>query len=153
LVVTTTEEPLAIRPPGWARALGPVLLVLWLSVFLVRPARDDFLVPGLVIAVLVVAVVGRMLMSSVIGTADGRLTVRNRWTTRTFVRDEIDGVEVDRAGDGPGRGWVVWLRLADGDRHPLDVTEAPFLGPSSAALERQADAIRVWLDGGTPVLR
>ena len=32
----TTGEPLAIRPPGWARALGPVFLVLWLSVFLTK---------------------------------------------------------------------------------------------------------------------
>ena len=148
----TTGEPLAIRPPGWARALGPVFLVLWLSVFLTRPAGQEILLPGLVVAVLVVAVVGRMLMSSVIGTADGRLAVRNTWSTRTFVRDEIAGVAIDRAG-GSGRGWAVWLLLADGTRHRLDVTEAPFLGPFSATLERQAAELRIWLDRGTPVFR
>src|SRR3954469_15958005 len=114
----TTGEPLAIRPPGWARALGPVFLVLWLSVFLFPPAGEEILLPGLVVAVLVVAVVGRMLMSSVIGTADGRLAVRNNWSTRTFVRDAIQGVQIDRAG-GCGRGWAVWLLLADGTRHRL----------------------------------
>ena len=62
--MTTTDEPLAIRPPGWARVLGPVFLALWLSVFLVRPANDQFLVPGVVIALLVAAVVGRMLLLS-----------------------------------------------------------------------------------------
>jgi hypothetical protein len=150
--VTRTGEPLAIRPPGWARALGPVFLVLWLSVFLFPPAGEEILLPGLVVAVLVVAVVGRMLMSSVIGTADGRLAVRNTWSTRTFVRDAIQGVEIDRAG-GSGRGWAVWLLLADGTRHRLDVTQAPFLGPFSATLERQVAQLRTWLDRGTPVLR
>ena len=149
--VTTTDEPLAIRPPGWARVLGPVFLVLWLSVFLVRP-RDEFLVPAVVIALLAAAVVGRMLLSSVIGTADGRLTVRNHWSTRTVDRDDIEGVEIDRA-DGSGRGWALWLRLTDDTRLRLDVTEAPFLGPFAATLERQAAAVRTWLDGGYPALR
>ncbi len=149
--MTTTDEPLAIRPPGWARALGPVFLVLWLSVFLARP-RDEFLVPGVLIALLVAGVVGRMLLSSVIGSGDGRLTVRNHWSTRTFDRDEIEGVDIDRAG-GSGRGWALWLRLTDGTRVRLDVTEAPFLGPFAATLERQAVAVRTWLDGGSLAYR
>jgi hypothetical protein len=149
--VTTTGEPLTIRPPGWARVLGPVFLVLWLSVFLVRP-RDEFLVPAVVIALLAAAVVGRMLLSSVIGTGDGRLTVRNHWSTLTLVRDEIEDVEIDRAG-GSGRGWALWLRLTDGTRVRLDVTEAPFLGPFAATLEGQAVAVRTWLGGGSLAYR
>ncbi len=146
--MTRTDEPLVIRPPGWVRALGPVVLVGWLSVFLFQEgARDEFLAPGVVIAFLVATAVGRMLFTSVIGTGDGRLTVRNNWSTRTFVRDEIEGVEIDRAGGRTGRGWAVWLLLDDGTRHRLDVTEVPFLGPSHAALDRQAHAVRAWLDG------
>jgi len=152
--VTTTDEPLAIRPPLWARILGPVFLVLWLSVFLLQDrAREAVLSPGLVVALLVVAVVGRMLFSSVIGTADGRLTVRNLWSTRTFLRHEIAAVGIDRAGGPAFRGWAVWLALDDGTRHRLDVTEAPFLGPSRATLERQAAEVRAWLDGRSPALR
>ena len=152
--MTTTDEPLAIRPPAWVRALGPVFLVVWLSVFLVEQrARDEFLVPGVAIALLVAAIVGRRLCSSVIGTADGRLTVRNNWSTRTFVRQEIEGVEIDRAGGRSGGGWAVWLWLADGTRHRLDVTEAPFLGPFAATLERQADEVRTWLDGRSHAFR
>ena len=146
--MTTTDEPLAIRPPGWARALGPVFLVLWVSVFLLAP-EDEVQVPIAVIAVLVVAVIGRMLLSSVIGTADGRLTVRNNWATRTLDRDEIEDVEIDRAG-GSGRGWALWLRLTDGTRLKLDVTEVPFLGPFAGTLEEQSVAVRAWLAGGTP---
>ena len=143
--MTTTGEPLGIRQPGWVRLLGPVLLVAWASAFLFSDdSWGNVRVPGLLIAVVAVAFVGRMLFWSAIGTDDGRLTVRNAWSTRTFTRDEIDGVEVDRAA---GRGWAVWLLLDDGTRHRLDVTEAPFLGPSSATLERQADALRAWLDG------
>ena len=143
--MTATGEALAIRQPRWVRLLGPLFLVVWGSAFL---SSDDgwgsFRVPGLVIAVVAVAFVGRMLFWSAIGTDDGRLTVRNAWSTRTFARTEIDGVEVDRVA---GRGWAVWLELAEGGRHPLDVTQTPFLGPSSSTLERQADAVRAWLDG------
>ncbi|SOD95260.1 hypothetical protein [Blastococcus haudaquaticus] len=143
--MTTTDEPLAIRQPRWVRLVGPAFLAVWGSAFLFSDdGWGNFRVPGLVIAVVAVAFVGRMLFWSAIGTDDGRLTVRNAWSTRTFTRDEIDGVEVDRAA---GRGWAVWLRLADGGRHSLDVTQAPFLGPFRATLERQADAVRAWLDG------
>ena len=146
--MTTTGEPLAIRPPAWARVLGPVFLVAWLSVSLVpERARGEFLVPAVVVAFLVAAVVGRMLFTSVIGTSDGRLTVRNTWSTRTFARADILSVGVDRAGGGPGRGWAVWLLQEDGTRHRLDVTEVPFLGHSSTTLERQAAAVRDWVDG------
>jgi hypothetical protein len=143
--VTRTHEPLVIRPPGWVRVLGPILLAAWVSVFLVeeRPP-DGFLVPGLLIAAFAVAVVGRLFFSSVIGASDGRLTVRNVWSTRTFTRGEIEGVDVDRVR---GRGWAVSLRLADGSRHRLDVTEAPFLGPFATTLERQAAEVRAWLEG------
>jgi len=140
-----TRDPLVIRPPAWARLLGPVLLIVWVALFLFDGRADgQFRALGLVIAVLAVAVIGRLFLSSAVGTADGRLTVRNVWSARTFTRDEIAGVEVDRVR---GRGWAVWLRLAVGERHRLDVTEAPFLGPSEATLQRQAGEVLAWLDG------
>jgi len=138
----TTGEELALRPPGWARLLGPVLLAAWLSVFVLQ--QDRVLVLGLVIALLAAAVVGRLFFTSAVGTADGRLTVRNVWSTRTFTRADIVSAGVERAGRRGG--WAVWLLLDDGTRHRLDVTEVPFLGPSSATLERQAAAVRAWLD-------
>ena len=140
-----TDEPLSIRPPDWVRVLGPVLLAGWLSVFLLQP--DGIPVVGVVIALVAAAVVGRLFFTSVIGTADGRLTVRNLWSTRTLPRADIVSAGVDRAGGRSGRGWAVWLLLDDGTRHRLDVTEVPFLGPSSATLDRQAASIRAWLDG------
>lgn len=143
--MTRTGQPLVIRPPAWAQVLGPVLLVVWVALFLFdERAVGQFRALGLVIAVLAVVVIGRLFLSSAVGTADGRLTVRNVWSTRTFTRDEIAGAEVDRVR---GRGWAVWLRLADGERHRLDVTEAPFLGPSEATLQRQAAEVLAWLDG------
>ncbi|SEM05483.1 hypothetical protein SAMN04515665_12810 [Blastococcus sp. DSM 46786] len=141
--MTRVGEPLDIRPPGWARVLGPVLLLVWVAVSF-SGESDGAFVPGLLIAVLAGAVVVRLFLSSAIGTADGRLTVRNVRSTRTFTRDEIDGVEVDRVR---GRGWAVWIRLADGERHRLDVTEAPFLGPFQGTLDRQAAEVHAWLTG------
>ena len=149
--MTTTGEPLALRPPGWVRVLGPVLLLAWVSVSVLQP--EEVPVLAIAVALLVVAVVGRMLFSSVIGTADGRLTVRNLWSTRTFLRQEIAAVGIDRAGGLAFRGWAVWLALDDGTCHRLDVTEAPFLGPSRATLERQAAEVRAWLDGRSPAVR
>jgi hypothetical protein len=146
--VTTTNEQLALRSPGWVRALGAVFPVVWVYPFFSQAeSREDFLLPGAVIAVIVVAFVLRTVFCSVVGTADGRLTVRNRWSTRTFLREEVDGVGIDRADDRHGRGWAVFLVLADGSRHRLDVTEAPFLGPFLGRLERQADEVRAWVDG------
>ena len=144
--MTRIDEPLAIRQPRWVRLLGPVFLVVWASAFLMADdGWGNVRLLGLVIAVVALVFVSRMLFWSAVGTDDGRLTVRNAWSTRTFTRGEIEGVEVDRASGG--RGWVVWLRLADGGRHPLDVTQAPFLGPFRGTLERQAGAVRSWLDG------
>ena len=141
----TTDEPLAIRPPTWVRVLGPALLAAWLWVFLFQ--RGDVLALGGVIALLAAAVVVRLFFTSVIGRADGRLTVRNLWSTRVFTQEEIHGVEIDRAGGRSGRGWAVWLVLDDGTRHRLDVTEVPFLGPSSTTLEQQAGEVRAWVSG------
>ncbi|MCF6506794.1 hypothetical protein E9549_05150 [Blastococcus sp. MG754426] len=145
--MTSAEEPLAIRLPPWVRTLGPVLLALWLAEVVLRhQAWGRSLVPVVVLTGLVAVVVGRMLSWSVVGSADGRLTVRNTWSTRTFLRGEITAVGIDRAGR-PARGWAVFLLLDDGTRHRLDVTEAPFFGPSHDTLERQAAAVRAWLDG------
>ena len=141
--VATTSEPLALRSPAWVRALGVAFPVLWVYPFVTR-LRDGFLVPGAVVAVLVVALVVRAVLCSVVGTADGRLTARNRWSTRTFLRTDIRAVGIERPD---GRGWAVLLLLEDGSRHPLDVTETPFLGPSLGRLERQVAEIRAWLEG------
>ena len=141
--MTRTDEPLAIRPPAWVRVLGPLFLAGWLSVFVLRPGGVPVL--GVVIALAAAAVVGRLFFTSAIGTADGRLTVRNVWSTRTFTRVDIRSAGVDRAARRGGRGWAVWLLMEDGTRHRLDVTEVPFLGPSAPNLERQSGAVRAWL--------
>ena len=143
--MTAIEGELVLRTPAWVRVLGPLLLVAWVAVFLREGEwAGGFRTPVVVVSLLAAAVIGRLLFSSVTGTADGRLTVRNVWSTRTFSRGEIEGVDVDRVR---GRGWAVSLRLADGTRHRLDVTEAPFLGPFATTLERQAAEVRAWLEG------
>ncbi len=146
--MATTGEPLALRSPGWVRAFGVLFAVAWVFPFVTQARlREDFLVPGGIVAVLVVALVVRTVLCSVVGTADGRLTARNRWSTRTFLRTDIRAVGIERPD---GRGWAVLLLLEDGSRHPLDVTETPFLGPSLGRLERQVAEIRAWLEGRPP---
>jgi hypothetical protein len=141
--VGTTNEPLALRAPVWVRTAGVAFPVLWVYPFATQ-LRDGFLVPGVAVAALLVALVVRTVLCSVVGTADGRLTARNRWSTRTFLRADIRAVGIERPD---GRGWAVLLLLEDGSRHPLDVTETPFLGPSLGRLERQVAEVRSWLEG------
>jgi hypothetical protein len=148
--VSAANEQFALRSPSWVRTFGAAFAVAWVyPAFFPAAVRDAFLLPGAIIAVLVVAVVARMSASSVVGTGDGRLTVRNVWSTRTFQRVEIHGVGIDRVDGrlGRARGWALFLALEDGTLHRLDVTETPFLGPCRGRLERQADELRAWIDG------
>ncbi|TQN40808.1 hypothetical protein FHU33_0157 [Blastococcus colisei] len=131
------------------RALGAVVVVAWLHTFLSDPPPGYYLLPGALLTVLVVAFLLRVALCSVIATADGRLTVRNIASTRTFLRQQVEVVGIDRADGwlGRGRGWAVFLVLEDGSRHRLDVTEMPSSGEVLGRLERQADEIRGWVSG------
>jgi hypothetical protein len=147
-------QQVALRLSGWVRALGAAFAVVWPCTFFADPPPGYYLLPGAVLTVLVVLFLLRVTVCSVIATADGRLTVRNIWSTRTFRREEVDLVGIDRA-DGwlrADRGWALFLVLADGSRHRLDVTEVASPGPVRGRLERQADEIRGWLDGRSPSL-
>ncbi len=128
--------------------MGPVWVAV-LSVFFVStivsgvvPLRGD---PGraasLLICVFAAALGWRLFRLAALGTADGRLVLRNHWRDRTLHRDDVTGVTVERVGRGGNRS--VHLRLRDGSTVGLDVTEVPFLG--RGRLERQADEVRAWL--------
>jgi hypothetical protein len=145
--VTTTGPQLALRTPVWIRALGTAFVLAWLYPLASDPPRAGFLLLAAILAVVLTVFVVRMSICHVVATVDGRLRVRNVWSTRTFGQDEIDGVVIDRADARLREGWAVILVLADGSRHPLDVTAAPFLGQSVRRLERQAEEVRAWLDG------
>jgi hypothetical protein len=91
------------------------------------------------------AFIARLAFVSVVGTADGRLTVRNHWSTRTFAVHEIDDVVIDRADGRAGNGWAVFLTLQDGSRHRLDVTQVPFRQLRGRSLERDSERVRGWV--------
>jgi hypothetical protein len=146
--MTTTDAELALRPPVWARAGIVAFMPVWAWIFVVTARPDGgYPVLALVIAPIAIGFIVRMLFLSVIGTADSRLTVRNHWSTRTFDRGEVTGVEIDRANGRFGQGWAVFLLLPDGARHRLDVTEAPSRTLFGRKLERDATAVDGWLEG------
>ena len=149
------SQQVALRPSGWVRALGAAFAVIWPCAFVADPPQGYYLLPGVVLTLVVVAFLLRVTVCSVIATADGRLTVRNIWSTRTFLREQVDLVGIDRADGwlGAARGWALFLVLADGSRHRLDVTEVASPGPVRGRLERQADEVRTWLDGRSPSVR
>ena len=142
--VTTTAPRLALHPPAWTR----VLVVLSAAAvpfyvrFVIDPVRGDrswLVAAG---AFLVTAALSwRLARLAALGTADGRLVVRNY--LRTVDRRDVDRVVIDAARIG----WSVQLELVDGSVVPLDATGTPLRPLFGARLERQADAVRAWAEG------
>jgi hypothetical protein len=143
--VTSTDIPLVLRPPVWARAWTVVFPFFAASVlvFVIRPNEAPVWIGGAVAVALSAVLAWRQSRLAVIGTADGRLVIRGHWRDRTVHRDDIAEVLVGRITGGPNR--AVQLRLRDGSAVRLDVTEVPFLG--GGRLARQADEVRTWLSG------
>jgi hypothetical protein len=118
--------------------------VPWYVRFVLDPVHGDdswIVAAG---AFLVTAVLAwRLVRIRTLGTADGRLVVRNYRRDRTVHRDDVDRVVIDIARVG----WSVQLELADGSPLPLDATGTPLRPLFGARLERQADAVRDWVTG------
>jgi len=139
--VTTSDEGLALRPSRSARAWEvafPVVLAGFF-LFIVRPeGAGQWTV---VAAVLVIACVQgwRRFRLAAIGTADGRLLVRNLWRDRVLDRRDI--AEVGVAARLLSR--AVRLRLQDGSFVWLDVTH-------SGRLEESAELVDAWVRDPRP---
>jgi len=144
--VTEPVADLALRPPTWLRAFVAVFPIAFAAFFLVAVRPDGPVWIGAV-AVFVFAplLAWRQFRLAAIGTADGRLVVRNQWRDRTLDRAAVAEVGVDRRAGSTNRS--VTLRLRDGSALRLDVTETPFAGPFRGRLDRQAAAVQAWVDG------
>ncbi|MGY1692454.1 hypothetical protein [Geodermatophilus sp. SYSU D01105] len=141
--MTTADPELRLRPPLWARAWIGAFLPVWLWIWFSQ--SDGQGAVGWLVAAFGVALGARMVVMGAVGTADGRLTVRNQFTTRTFRRDELADAVVDRAAGRLGGGWAVWLVLRDGSRHRVQLTEVPFLPGSTGRLARDAARLQEWI--------
>lgn len=139
--VTAADSELHIHPPAWARGWIVVFLPVWIWIaFQQSDGASSWL-----FAAFGVALGARLFVMGAVGTADGRLTVRNQFTTRTFHRQELADAVVDRADGRFGTGWTVWLVLRDGSRHRVQLTEAPFRPNGNGALARDAARLRAWI--------
>ena len=140
--MTTAEAQLHLRQPRWARAAllaFPVFLVLF-HVFFVTPDGDSSWGTTAMFGVFAALVSWQQLRLAVIGTDDGRLVVRNRWSTRRLDREEISGAGIT---DMSGFASAVSLQLRDGSGLTLDVTEG--IRSRRGRMERDAAALRAWL--------
>lgn len=142
-MVTAAEPELHIRPPLWARVWILVFVPVWTWIWVQQSGGPG--AGGWVFGALGVALGVRMFVMGAVGTADGRLTVRNQLTTRTFHRDELADAVVDRADGRLGMGWTVWLVLRDGSRQRVQLTEVPFRPGFDGALTREAARLRAWI--------
>ena len=120
-----------------------VFIPVWL--WIVVQQTDGPGILGWLVAACGVALGARMFVMGAVGTPDGRLTVRNQFTTRTFHRDELADALVDQADGRFGTGWTVWLILHNGSRHRVQLTEAPFRPGCNGVLERHAARLRTWI--------
>ena len=143
--MTSTDVQLALRLPLWARAfvVFSPLLFAWFLVVVLRPDEGPVWWGALGAFALSPLVAWRLFRLAAIGTTDGRLVVRNHWRDRTVHRDDVDRVVIDIVRGG----WSVQLELIDGSVVPLEVTGTPLRPLFGARLERQADALREWVDG------
>ncbi|MGY1630740.1 hypothetical protein ACI784_03390 [Geodermatophilus sp. SYSU D01186] len=142
--MTTADARLSLRPPAWARLylLGFPVVFVAVVVLVIRP-------PLPLVVLFCAAAVGtswRQATLRVLGTADGRLVVRNTWRTRTLHRDEITGVGVARVSGRAGNR-AVELDLRDGSALRLDVTAAPALPALRTRMARQVAEIEEWRSG------
>ena len=146
----TTE--LELRLPAFALATYAVSLVVAAGM-VVLYVREDFdrglfgvVFPLFLIGIL--AVNTATALSRVRAFADGTLEVRNRFTTRTVHRSDVERVLVDRQ-PGFGSPRRLELLLTDGQGLHLIATEVPPLPGLRRRLERQAEQLRAWV-AGTP---
>ena len=139
-VVEAGDSQVRIHPPVWARAWILVFQPFWIWIAF---EQSDGAVSWL-FTTFGVALGGRLFVMGAVGTSDGRLTVRNEFTTRTFRRDQLADAVVDRADVRSG-GWTVWLTFQDGSRHRVRMTEVPFRPGSNGTLTRQAAQLRAWI--------
>ena len=143
--MTAADVRLELRQPRWARAWFVAFPIFMGVVVLsgVVPLRGDTGWPSRLFFVLFAAALGwRLFRVAAIGTADGRLVVRNHWRDRTLHRDDVADVTVGRVHGGLNRSVRLYLR--DGSTVLLDVTEVPF---SSRRLERHTAEVREWVSG------
>lgn len=139
--MTTTDAPVVLRTPGWARLAAVAVLAsaLVVNTSAVPPEDRLFLYVLAGALALFLAWSARV---GVVATADGRLVVRNLTGTLTVPREHVASVEIDDAGP-TGQAFAIFVRTHEDLRFRLDVTVRLFPRP----LERQAVALRDWRDG------
>ncbi|TFV77716.1 hypothetical protein E4P40_18710 [Blastococcus sp. CT_GayMR20] len=149
-VPAPADVRLSLRPPTWLRvwvAVFPLLFVVFLVVVVApeQGARAWIFAGGFAVT----ALLGRRLFRlAVLGTADGRLVVRNHWQDHTLRREDIADVTV---GQGVGRGGTnrsVRVLLHGGASVPLEVTATSFRPNVPTRLQHQAEAVRTWVSAG-----
>lgn len=143
--MTALAPDLVLRPRPWIRGFLVVFPIAFAASYLlvVRPEGPVW-VDALIVFVFAPLLAWRLFRLAAVGTADGRLVVRNQWRDRTVHRDDVDRVVIGRSRN---RGGSVHLELADGSTLELDVTEVPFRPLFGARLERSAASLEDWSSG------
>jgi hypothetical protein len=146
--VTTTDQQVTLRTSVWARAVAVVypMVVAWF-VFSRGPiGRLPIPVSGVLFA-LVLLGAWRRFRIAVIGTADGRLVIRNMWQDLVLLREDVVGVSSGRPS--PWRSHILSLQSRDGSTVRLHAALTSFGGPFRGRFERQVAEIRQWTGAPT----
>jgi hypothetical protein len=87
---------------------------------------------------------GRMLRLGIDATGNGRLIVRNGWTTRAFSRSDIEDFRLLKRGSAFGQKSIVMLLTPTHDSLIVDVTRTVGLGFGRSRVDRQLQLLRDW---------
>jgi hypothetical protein len=154
----TASKDLELSPVELELRQPPAALVLYAASFVVAAGMVVFFVTQQFVQANAFSLVFPVVLTGIVvynvatvrsrawAHADGRLVVRNRFSTRTLQRTDVDRVLVGGQAslDNPRR---VELLLTDGEVLPLVGTEAPPLPGVRARLERDAEQLRAWVTG------
>ncbi|MDT0274491.1 hypothetical protein [Blastococcus goldschmidtiae] len=146
--MTSAEQQLVLRPPGWARGWVVVFPVLFAGFlfFILRPDEPPVWALASVMLAGTCVLAWRLHRLAAIGGTDGALVVRNHWRDLSLDRADISAVEIGRVRGGTGN-LAVQLTVQGSSTVRLDVTEVPFRPVFGRRLERQADQVRAWVSG------
>ncbi len=144
---TTAGTSIRLRAPLWTRVYNVLFGLLWcglLVTFAVRaPHGDAPIAAGML--VFGVLLIGSNLRLGVTTTTD-RLTIRNRLTTTTLTRQDVEGF---RAGPAPNQGlpltYCAYALTTQGRVIPLTVTARPGLRRPPQHVHDDIDLLQRWL--------
>lgn len=143
----TEQGSIRLRAPLWTRVYTVVFGLVWSGSLITAAVRAPHRVAPIAAAMLGfgILLIGSILRLAVTATTD-HLVIRNRLTTTTLTRQDIEGF---RAGPAPNQGlpfiWCGYALTTQGGVVPLTVTARPGFRHPPPHVDHDVDQLQHWL--------